>query len=417
MAIRVFLLLATGTLFAVWRMDLLPAPWSVAIWPILASMFMFRLALYLYALKHDKKRPTMAQTLAYFFMLPNVCFPLYPVIDYATFIRTYYDRDAGRIYKIGIKWIVRGLLHLILYRFVYLHLASDPMEVRTLGNLVQFMLATFLLYLRVSGQFHVIAGVLHLYGFRLPETHHLYYLASSFTDFWRRINIYRKDFMMKLVYYPSYFQLRRWGDNIALVVSTVIVFLTTWILHSYQWFWLRGGFPLEPQDVLFWGILGGLVVFGSLREMKRPQKRRLGRGPAWSASLALQARHVHCHLRPLVPVEHGFGFGDALVRDVDGTGNIAHGRLLDARWFGTRRPARRGATVVGTGDGRQRRPPVLPVAGAAFHCPASRPADHREPGPLRAAQPAVGYYCSVAAKLQAERARRGAAAQRLLRET
>jgi alginate O-acetyltransferase complex protein AlgI len=30
------------------------------------------------------------------------------------------------------------------------------------------------------------------------------------------------------------------------------------------------------------------VVFGSLREMKRPRKRRLGRGPAWSASLALR---------------------------------------------------------------------------------------------------------------------------------
>ncbi len=79
-----------------WRMELLPAPWSVAIWPILASMFMFRLALYLHALKHDKRRPTPARTLAYFFMLPNVCFPLYPVVDYSTFGRTYYDRGRQR---------------------------------------------------------------------------------------------------------------------------------------------------------------------------------------------------------------------------------------------------------------------------------------------------------------------------------
>src|SRR5262245_36163863 len=33
MAFRVSLLAATGALFAVWRMELLPAPWSVAIWP------------------------------------------------------------------------------------------------------------------------------------------------------------------------------------------------------------------------------------------------------------------------------------------------------------------------------------------------------------------------------------------------
>jgi hypothetical protein len=288
LAVRVVLLLGVGALFAAWRLELLPAPWSVAIWPLLASMFMFRLALYLYTLQHDQKRPTLAQTLGYFFMLPNVCFPLYPVIDYATYIRTYYDRHEDRIYQTGMRWIVRGLIHLILYRFVYLHLASDPTELETLGDLVRFVLGTFLLYLRVSGQFHLCIGMLHLFGFRLPETHHLYYLAESFTDFWRRINIYWKDFMMKLVYYPSYFRLRRWGDNTALVLATIVVFLSTWLLHSYQWFWLRGGFPLEPQDALFWGILGTLVVFGSLREMKRPRKRRLGRGPAWSASLALR---------------------------------------------------------------------------------------------------------------------------------
>ena len=119
LTVRVGLLLGIGTLFAVWRMELLPAPWSVAIWPVLASMFMFRLALYLYTLQHDEKRPTPAQTLGYFFMLPNIVFPLYPVIDYSTFIRTYYDRDVDRIYQTGMQWIVRGLIHLILYRFVY----------------------------------------------------------------------------------------------------------------------------------------------------------------------------------------------------------------------------------------------------------------------------------------------------------
>src|SRR5688572_5065041 len=92
-AVRIILLIAVAAVFALWRMELLPAPWSVAIWPILASMFMFRLALYLYALKHDVKPQPAARTLAYFFMLPNVCFPLYPVVDYSTFARTHYDSD------------------------------------------------------------------------------------------------------------------------------------------------------------------------------------------------------------------------------------------------------------------------------------------------------------------------------------
>ena len=287
LSVRVVVLLAIALVFAAWRVEALAAPWSVAIWPVLASMFMFRIALYLHALKHDEARPAPTWTLAYFFMLPNVCFPLYPVIDYSLFTRSHYDGAAASIYATGVRWIARGLVHLLLYRYVYQYLVLDPNGLLTFGDLVQFILATFLLYLRVSGQFHIITGVLHLFGFQLPETHHLYYLASSFTDFWRRINIYWKDFMMKLVYYPSFFRLRRHGGTVALVGATVVVFFSTWLLHSYQWFWLRRGFPLEAQDVLFWGILGVLVVVGSLREIKRPRKRSLSRGPLWSWSRAL----------------------------------------------------------------------------------------------------------------------------------
>ena len=286
-SVRVGLLVVAGGALAVSRAGLVTAPWSEAVWPILGSMFMFRLALYLHALKHDPTPPKASRTFAYFFMLPNVTFPLFPVVDYSTFARTHYDRDALEIYEKGLSWIVRGLLQLLAYRIVYLHVVPDARAVADLGDLLAFLLGTFLLYLRVSGGFHLIVGLLYLFGFRLPETHHLYYLASSFTDFWRRINIYWKDFMMKLVYYPSFFRLRRRGPTFALVASTLIVFLATWLLHSYQWFWLRGGFPLEAQDALFWSILGTLVVVTSLREMRRPRSRSLSpRG--WNAGLALR---------------------------------------------------------------------------------------------------------------------------------
>jgi hypothetical protein len=250
-------------------------------------MFMFRLALYLHGLRHDDAPPTISRTLAYFWMLPNACFPLFPVVDYTSFTRTHYDAEPYSIYQTGVKWIVRGLTHLLLYRLVYFHFTLGPADIADLGNLVQYLLATFLLYLRVSGQFHLIVGMLHLFGFRLPETHRLYYLASSFTDFWRRINIYWKDFMMKLVYYPSFFRLRRYGNTLALGLATAIVFVATWLLHSYQWFWLRGGFPVTTEDALFWGVLGTLVVVSTLREAQRPRTRRLG-ARGWSASLALR---------------------------------------------------------------------------------------------------------------------------------
>jgi hypothetical protein len=275
--IRVAILLAVGTVLAMQRAEWLGAPWSRAVWPILGSMFMFRLAVYLYDLKHDRAPVSPWRTLAYFFLLPNVCFPLFPVVDYKTFRRNYFDDDAYRTYQTGVDWMVRGVVHLILYRAVYYYLTVPPSEVKSLQTFVQYVLATFLLYLRVSGQFHLIVGMLYLFGFRLPETHHRYLLAASFTDFWRRINIYWKDFMLKLVFNPLYFKLRKLGATPALVISTVVVFIATWALHGYQWFWLRGSALLVWTDVAFWTILAGLVLMNALRESRHGRARSLGR--------------------------------------------------------------------------------------------------------------------------------------------
>jgi hypothetical protein len=148
------------------------------------------------------------------------------------------------------------------------------------------MLSTYALYLKVSGQFHLIIGILALFGFDLPETHHLYWLASSFTDYWRRINIYWKDFMMTVVYYPAMLRLRRLGMTAALVLATTTVFLATWMLHSYQWFWQYGTFPLRVADGLFWMILCGMVVANSLREA-RAGRRRSRKGSEWRPGAAL----------------------------------------------------------------------------------------------------------------------------------
>jgi D-alanyl-lipoteichoic acid acyltransferase DltB (MBOAT superfamily) len=272
---RVAILIALALILVSQRSGWLPAPWSQAVWPILGSMFMFRLVLYLYDLRHEQPVFSPSRVASYFFLLPNVCFPLFPVVDFKTFRRNYYDADAYSIYQTGIGWMARGALHLILYRVVYYYLTLSPTEVKGPGDLVQFVVANFLLYLRVSGQFHFIVGLLYLFGFRLPETHHLYYLASSFTDFWRRINIYWKDFMQKVFYYPAFFQLKGLGISQALIISTVFVFIMTWLLHAYQWFWLRGSFLLTIPDASFWAILAVLVVANSLWEIRFGRTRRL----------------------------------------------------------------------------------------------------------------------------------------------
>ena len=274
-------LLMLGAVLASQRGKLLPFPWAEAIFPILASMFMFRLIVYFYDLRHDTVPVTPWQSLSYFFMIPNACFPLFPVVDFKTFRRTYYAADAYETYQRGIDWMLRGVIHLLLYRYIYYYVTLAPSEVTGPAELLRYLVSNFLLYLRVSGLFHMVVGMLYLFGFHLPETHNRYLLASSFTDFWRRINIYWKDFMQKIFYFPAVFKLKRFGMTTAIIIATMYVFMLTWALHSYQWFWLRGVVLFAWQDIIFWGLLGVLVVVNSLYEIKYGRNRTLGK-PGWT---------------------------------------------------------------------------------------------------------------------------------------
>ena len=299
---RVSLLAVLGVVLAALRAGWVAGPWPAGMWPILASMFMFRVVIYLYDRRHTPALGTPLQRWSYFFLLPNACFPLFPVVDYKAFCRGYYDKDRHAIHHVGIVWIFRGVLQLLLYRVVYQVLVSDPASVSNVAELWQYFTWPFLLYLRVSGQFHIIIGILRLFGFNLPETHHAYFLASSFTDFWRRINIYWKDFMMKVFYYPAFFALRRRGNTFALVASTLIVFGVTWALHVYQWFWLRGTVLLAWHDVLFWAILAVCVVFNSLHEVAHGRQRMLEkRALTWRDSVlrALKTVGMFCFISVL----------------------------------------------------------------------------------------------------------------------
>jgi hypothetical protein len=284
--VRVLLLAAVGVQLAACRVQ-----FPAAFWPILGSMFMFRLMVYLFALRQRAPRPPWMHTLAYFFMLPNICFPFFPVVDFRTFQQTYYDEEEYRVYDAGIGWMVRGLTHLLAYRFIKYFVLPSPHQVHDLPHLALFLAANYGLYLRVSGQFHLIVGILHLFGYRLPRTHDHYFLASSFADIWRRINIYWKDFMAKQFFWPAFYTLRGWGRGPALLAATFWVFLATWLLHSYQFFWLLGELPASPREAYLWIGAGFLVAINLLHEVRRVSRREhvSGRGGLTAAALhALQ---------------------------------------------------------------------------------------------------------------------------------
>lgn len=274
--VRVSVLIAIAVGLMLLRTGHIKVSWAGPVLPILASMFMFRLMVYLYDLKHQKGKFSLQHTLAYFFLLPNVVFPLFPVVDYSTFRRTYYDSERHRIYQKGIDWMLLGIIELIVYRYINYYWVIAPEDVHSLSRLAQYVAANYLLVLRIVGQFTLIVGLLHLFGFNLPAAMQQFFFISSFTEYWRRANIYWKDFMQRIFFYPVYFQLRRFDAVLRLVIPLSMVFVLTWFFHAYQWFWIKGTFLLSAPDMLFWGIFAVFVIANSVYENQHGRERSSG---------------------------------------------------------------------------------------------------------------------------------------------
>jgi len=241
------------------------------LWPLVGSVFLFRLPIWLYDRRHMRAPPRLADFLAYCFMLPNWGLLLFPVVDFHTQRKSFLAREQGKVAQEGLLSIARGVLHLAIYVRLYNSdaVAPDPFEITGPLALLACMVRVYLLYLRLSGTFHFVIGLLQLFGYDLPPTHRAWLLSSSLTDFWRRINIYWKDFMVKLVWFPCYFRWRRSGDHRAQIAATALVFVVTWFLHAAQTFFLTGTFLLRETDVAFWSILGLLVMGNLALELRR----------------------------------------------------------------------------------------------------------------------------------------------------
>ncbi len=274
--VRILMLIGAAVLLVVTRSGWAPAPWSGAFWTIFGSLFMFRLIVFLYDLHHSTARPKWDTTFSYFLLLPNVVFPLFPIVDFATFRRTYFNEEEHRIYLRGIKWITWGVLHLILFRLLNQHLLISPESVANAADLFFYIVPNFLLLVQISGKFYIITGILLLFGFNLPKPFRNFFLSSSFTDFWRRANLYWRAFIIKIFYYPFYFWMRGPGVMARLSLATAFAFVATWFFHSYQWYWLTGTALLTVPDITFWAAFGLLVLGNSLYETKFGRKRKLG---------------------------------------------------------------------------------------------------------------------------------------------
>jgi hypothetical protein len=255
-------------------------PWvqrNFIVFSILGSMFLFRLLNFLYDRKfvsEDGSKSDTIHSISYFYLAPNFGVLLFPAIDYKTFLTKYLSVNDFALYSKGIQWMVTGVFHLVVYRVIYSYLLFPVSEVETLSEFFRYAIPNYMLIVRLSGIFHFVAGLLCLFGYDLPRTFNNYFLAHSFSDLWRRINIYFKDFMVKVFYYPIFFRIRKIGTIKAIVLTVLILFTISWFFHSYQWFWFKGYFPVKLVDLVYWNMFGVFVAINAVYEYHNPGSAR-----------------------------------------------------------------------------------------------------------------------------------------------
>lgn len=242
---------------------------------IVGALFMFRSILYLYEARFIKEKIVFWKQINYFFLLPNWIFMIFPVVDFKTFHRNYHPMPSLELSQKGIRWMALGVFHLFIYRILYYYFLPDPADIQNVFSLLQYFLIGYGLTIRLSGIFHLSVGIICLFGFDLPKVFSNHFLANGFNDLWRRINIYWKDFIMKVFYFPIYFRIKKIGQKRALLLTILIIFFFNWLLHAYQWQWIRGSFLFTLPDMLFWAIFGVLVAMGSIWQLG--QKRKVNR--------------------------------------------------------------------------------------------------------------------------------------------
>jgi hypothetical protein len=250
---------------------------------VFASLFALRIVPYLHEAKYAKERASLRDFYRYFFMLPGFKLAT-PIADPLKVKQSFYARPTDEIAQQGIYWIARGTIQFAVFLalengLVYVTSPSEhPLSPRAL---VFHLACAYGQYLRTSSRLHMYLGIMHLFGYDLPECYRWFGMAHSPLDFWRKANIYWKDAMTKIVYFPVYFALRKKNDTAAKLIALMPVFVVSMVLHLWQDIWFRDlKTPIwtllkeKRPDEFFWMVFMVLCLVNlalEIRAEKQPK--------------------------------------------------------------------------------------------------------------------------------------------------
>jgi alginate O-acetyltransferase complex protein AlgI len=221
-----------------------PLAWQTIVLPVGISFFTFHKISYVVDV-YRKVRPPCRNPIT--FLLYILFFPQLvagPIIRYHDIEDQLVNRTTriNDIYDGLVRFSI-GLSKKVLIADVVGHTADQVFALKP--SLLTPELAwlgisayTAQIYFDFSGYSDMAIGLGRMFGFRFPENFNQPYLASSFTDFWRRWHMSFGRWVREYLYYPL-------GGNkggvVRQYVNLWIVFLFSGLWHGAQWTFILWG--------------------------------------------------------------------------------------------------------------------------------------------------------------------------------
>ncbi len=245
--------------------------WTRIALPIGISFFTFHSISYLVDVYRGTARParTLPRYLLYVTLFPQlIAGPIVRYHDIADQI-DHRDHTADRFLS-GVWRFCLGLARKVLIANVVGSVADrvfaspDPAKLAPGAAWLGIFCYTLQIYFDFAGYSDMAIGLARMLGFELLENFNFPYIATSFTDFWRRWHISLSSFMREYLYVPL-------GGN---RVAPWRMYLNLWIVFTLSGFWHGAAW-----NFVVWGAYHGLFL--SLDKVR--QRHGYPEPPRWLA--------------------------------------------------------------------------------------------------------------------------------------
>lgn len=233
--------------------------------PFLGSILMFRMVIILYDLKYDFSLKDKFGSWSYFFSFPQLFFPVMPILDHKQFLNGRNEKDEFHLYDKALVQFSTGVFLFAVYKIINQVFSPSVYEIVDFSGLMLYIVSKSVILFKLVGVFIFSIGFLSMFGVNLPSSFGFFPLASTFRDYWKDVNRFWRDFILKIIYYPLFFKLKKSrfpGKGFILILVT---FMTSCFFHFYQLYWSTGYFKFKMTDVLYWFLLGLLVFYSGYR--------------------------------------------------------------------------------------------------------------------------------------------------------